>query len=165
MYMIPLCATAPAPDLHGTMLTGRAMQCSDCGCAHGTPGLSHYLGCRWTIACILQNRTISCCTLSLIKWNELLHLWRCGFAGTRSSAGTPTPSLPYDSLICLSSMSMAFTPGICQPLSCTQLCGHTIPRDTLICLSPYCMDRSEAIYGPDSESFKPERCVGCEDSV
>ena len=46
---------------------------------------------------------------------------------------------------------------LCTLNMCVQLCGYTIPQGTSINLSPYCIDRSEAIYGPDSESFKPER--------
>ncbi|KAJ3328244.1 hypothetical protein HDU76_010321 [Blyttiomyces sp. JEL0837] len=35
--------------------------------------------------------------------------------------------------------------------------GTIIPKNTLVMWSPYCMGRTEAIWGPDAKKFRPER--------
>ena len=42
----------------------------------------------------------------------------------------------------------------------TSILGEFIPKDTVLMLSPWAINRSSALWGPDSLEFKPERWLG-----
>jgi cytochrome P450 len=43
------------------------------------------------------------------------------------------------------------------PNKTTEVCGHTLPAGLSVSLSPWAMQRSTALWGPDAREFKPER--------
>jgi cytochrome P450 len=44
-----------------------------------------------------------------------------------------------------------------KPIKRTEVCGYTLPAGLSISLSPWAMQRSTALWGPDAGEFKPER--------
>ena len=66
-------------------------------------------------------------------------------------------------------MATSCTPGqppppYLVPLSVsTQICGYEVPTGCIVALPPFAMDVNTAVFGPDAEEFKPERCELCVD--
>ncbi|OCK81565.1 putative P450 monooxygenase [Lepidopterella palustris CBS 459.81] len=70
-------------------------------------------------------------------------------------------SLPLLNAICNESLRLFPTIPATSRVSTrnTTICGHFIPAGTLCFMSPWAVNRSPSLWGPDAEEFRPERWI------
>lgn len=77
-------------------------------------------------------------------------------------------SLPYLSAVCAETLRFYPTVPITArtTIRTTRILSQVIPRGTEILISPWAINRHPELWGPDAETFRPERWLGsaCSDN-